>query len=184
MGISHLVFIAACLAISIPAPVSAFYPYTPEYESSGAENAGSPSLRNADQRTSISARSPSSLDGSFPSITLPLQRVPKLRPGSSAFWQRENKYKIVDSGTPGQENSVAIDQDGMDMSYMVAVTIGSSKEEYHLLLDSAASNTWVMGEECKSAACGLHNTFGAGDSSTLKVRTRPVYTRNRVWGKS
>ena len=36
-------------------------------------------------------------------------------------------------------DSVAVDQDGNDLSYMVAVTIGDSKEEYHLLLDSAAS---------------------------------------------
>lgn len=65
---------------------------------------------------------------------------------------------------------MAIDQDGGDLSYMVAVKIGDSKEEYHLLLDSAASNTWVMGEDCKSEACRQHNTFGVGDSGTLKVR--------------
>ncbi|KAF2002698.1 acid protease [Amniculicola lignicola CBS 123094] len=53
---------------------------------------------------------------------------------------------------------------------MVAVKFGESEEEYHLLLDSAASNTWVMGEGCKSAACGTHNTFGPADSGTLKVQ--------------
>jgi hypothetical protein len=52
---------------------------------------------------------------------------------------------------------------------MVSVKIGESEEEYHLLLDSAASNTWVMGEGCKSEACGTHNTFGSGDSGTLEV---------------
>ncbi|KAF2471599.1 acid protease [Lindgomyces ingoldianus] len=51
---------------------------------------------------------------------------------------------------------------------MVSVTFGDSKEEYHLLLDSAASNTWVMGQDCKSEACGAHNTFGEGDSTSLK----------------
>lgn len=65
---------------------------------------------------------------------------------------------------------MAIDQDGSDLSYMVAVTIGDSKEEYHLLLDSAASNTWVMGQDCTSEACGTHTTFGKGDSTSLKVR--------------
>lgn len=64
---------------------------------------------------------------------------------------------------------MAIDQDGNDLSYMVAVTIGDSKEEYHLLLDSAASNTWVMGADCKTDACATHETFGKEDSSTLKV---------------
>lgn len=77
---------------------------------------------------------------------------------------------MVDSHSPTQENSVAIDQDGGDISYMVAVTLGdTSKEEYHLLLDSAARNTWVMGEACSSDVCKMHNTFGAGDSGTLEV---------------
>jgi hypothetical protein len=94
------------------------------------------------------------------SITLPLRRVPR----------QQNTYNIVNSKDPSQKNSVAVDQDGSDLSYMVAVTIGDSKEEYHLLLDSAASNTWVMGQDCKSDACGTHTTFGKGDSSSLKVR--------------
>jgi hypothetical protein len=52
---------------------------------------------------------------------------------------------------------------------MVAVTIGDSSDEYHMLLDSAASNTWVMGQDCESEACKTHATFGKGDSSTLKT---------------
>jgi hypothetical protein len=78
-------------------------------------------------------------------------------------------YNIIESKTPSQEKSVAIDQDGEDLSYMVAVTFGNSKEEYHMLLDSAASNTWVMGQDCKSEACKTHSLFGKGDSSTLQV---------------
>jgi hypothetical protein len=64
---------------------------------------------------------------------------------------------------------VAIDQDGKDISYVVAVTFGDGKEEYNLLLDSAASNTWIMSQDCDSEACKMHNTFGKGDSSTLTV---------------
>ncbi|KAF2117812.1 aspartic peptidase domain-containing protein [Lophiotrema nucula] len=52
---------------------------------------------------------------------------------------------------------------------MVAVKFGESTEEYHLLLDSAASNTWVMSEKCTTDACSTHNSFGNGDSSTLKT---------------
>ena len=99
------------------------------------------------------------------SIILPLHRVP-----THNLRTRQNAYNIVNSVDPKQANSVAIDQDGGDLSYMVAVTIGASKEEYHLLLDSAASNTWIMGQDCGSDACKTHNTFGKGDSSTLKVR--------------
>ena len=84
--------------------------------------------------------------------------------------RQSNTYDIVDSKAPSQDKSVAIDQDGKDLSYMVSVTFGDSKEEYHMLLDSAASNTWVMGQDCKSQACKTHSLFGQGDSSTLKVR--------------
>ncbi|KAF1960089.1 acid protease [Byssothecium circinans] len=52
---------------------------------------------------------------------------------------------------------------------MAAVTIGDSKEEYKLLLDSAASNTWVMSEDCSTEACGKHNLFGKSDSKTIKT---------------
>ncbi|PVI07928.1 acid protease [Periconia macrospinosa] len=52
---------------------------------------------------------------------------------------------------------------------MVAVNIGTSKEEYLLLLDSASSNVWVMSEDCKTTACNKHTTFGKSDSSSLKA---------------
>ena len=46
---------------------------------------------------------------------------------------------------------------------------GSSGKELHLLIDTGAANTWVMSSNCTAAACGLHNTFGASDSTTLAV---------------
>ncbi|KAF2833395.1 acid protease [Ophiobolus disseminans] len=56
---------------------------------------------------------------------------------------------------------------------MVAVTIGDSKEEYQMLLDSAASNTWVMSQGCTTEACKTHTTFGKDDSSSLKTQNTP-----------
>jgi len=139
---SWLAFSAAFLPTT-----TAFYPYNLDssFEKSASHRKVSPLSNDANTR----------------SLTLPIRRVPT---------RRQNAYNIVNSVDPKQANSVAIDQDGGDLSYMVAVKIGDSKEEYHLLLDSAVSNTWVMGQDCKSEACGQHNTFGAGDSGTLKVR--------------
>lgn len=140
---------------TVASTVTAFYPYEWKYGDGSKTNGrrtprplvpSQPAIRN---------------DAPARSLTLPLRRVP--------IRQRENTYNIVNNADPKQENSVAIDQDGTDLSYMVAVTFGSSKEEYHLLLDSAASNTWVMGEECQTEACGRHNLFGKGDSDSLKV---------------
>ncbi|KAF3034236.1 hypothetical protein E8E12_004454 [Didymella heteroderae] len=133
--------------------VTAFYPYQ--------HNDGSTTTWSSRRNAKFSRRSSGS-------ITLPLRRVPV-----PLHSRQQNTYSIVDSKDPSQENSVAIDQDGSDLSYMVAVTIGDSKEEYRLLLDSAASNTWVMGQDCKSDACGMHTTFGKGDSSSLKTQSTP-----------
>lgn len=137
---------------------TAFYPYSYGDDSTSSSSPDS-RLRRTPQ--------PSNDHANARSITLPIRRVPALA-------SRDNAYNIVNSKDPSQENSVAIDQDGADLSYMVAVRFGDSTEEYHLLLDSAASNTWVMGQECTSTACKTHNTFGTGDSSTLKVCFRPL----------
>lgn len=137
------------LSAALLQTATAFYPYHyGDTDSSSNSRRAMPLAPNANAR----------------SITLPLRRV------STALRTRQNAYSIIDSNDPKQANSVAIDQDGQDLSYMVAVIIGDSKEEYHLLLDSAASNTWVMAQDCTSEACKTHTTFGKGDSSTLKVR--------------
>ncbi|RMZ66056.1 Aspartic-type endopeptidase ctsD [Pyrenophora seminiperda CCB06] len=135
-------------------PAYAFYPYSP----SSANSAAPPSSR------SLGAASSSPLTSNTRSLTLPIRRVPT---------RRQNAYNIVNSRDPTQPNSVAIDQDGSDISYMVAVSFGDSKEEYHMLLDSAASNTWVMSQDCTTEACKTHTLFGKGDSSSLKTSTEP-----------
>jgi hypothetical protein len=143
MHISPSAWIVLSTAL-LPSTVKAFYPY--HFGDDDTAPHARRTLRAPNER----------------SISLPLRRVPTLH-------TRQNGFNILNSADPKQANSVAIDQDGGDLSYMVAVTIGDSKEEYHLLLDSAASNTWVMGQDCSSAACKTHNTFGKGDSGSLKV---------------
>jgi hypothetical protein len=152
MLIRHEAWTVACALIP---NVVAFYPYEPKYGDNGDGN--------SNRRATISSPSEHPSDTNDPrrSITLSLHRA--------SISSRQNNYNIVNNADPRQSNSVAIDQDGNDISYMVAVTFGSSKEEYHLLLDSAASNTWVMGQECATEACERHNSLGEGDSDTLKV---------------
>jgi hypothetical protein len=149
MRVSTPVWTAALAVAALPV-VNAFYPYSPE-NGNGA---------NGNVKRGQTAGSQPSAPYNGRSITLPIRRVPS---------RRDNIYNILKSNDPKQKNSVAIDQDGNDLSYMVAVTFGDSKEEYHLLLDSAASNTWVMAQDCQTAACGTHTLFGEGDSSTLEV---------------
>lgn len=136
-----------CAVVCLLPTVTAFYPYKPN-------NSPDNPTTNTPRRTFH--------DPNTRSFTLPLRRVPT---------RRANNYNIVDSKTPAQKDSVAIDQDGPDFSYMVGTKLGGSEEDYHLLLDTAASNTWVMGEGCETLACGTHNTFGSSDSGSLKVGT-------------
>lgn len=142
---------AAACAI-IPA-VTAFYPYDP---SSGGGSKGQ-------IRRASNVHGDDTIIGADTrrSITFPLRRVP--------VHPRKNGFDIAKGNDPKAKNSVAIDQDGFDLSYMVAVTIGSSPQEYYMLLDSAASNTWIMASTCKTEACGKHNLFGVGHSTSLKV---------------
>ncbi|KAH7125121.1 aspartic peptidase domain-containing protein [Dendryphion nanum] len=96
------------------------------------------------------------------SFTLPLRRVVK---------PRDNVYNITKSKAPTQQASVAVDQDGEDLTYMVAAKLGTSKEDWYFLIDSASSNSWVMAKECQTMACGYHNLFGSDDSTTLQKTT-------------
>ncbi len=144
-------WLAVTAAVFFPT-ATAFYPYHfDDISSSGSSS----SVRSRHVSSNANANDRS--------LTLPLRRV---------VAPRQNSYTIVNSNTPSQQNSVAIDQDGNDISYMVAVTFGTSKKVYHLLLDSAASNTWIMAATCSSAPCKSHNTLGTGDSSSLKVCLR------------
>lgn len=86
--------------------------------------------------------------------------------------KRDNAYPIVSSNPPTQQNSVAIDQDGTDYTYVVSMTFGTSTKVYHMLVDSGAVNSWVMSSDCKSQACSTHSLFGPSDSSTLKVGSK------------
>lgn len=119
---------------------SAFYPYIPDgYE---------PSLNTR-----------STIQPASRSIRIPIIRVAK----------RANQYAMVKAAQPAGKDSLGIDQDGTDFSYFVAIALGTSTEPYHLLLDSAASSTWVMASACTTDACNLHNSFGTTDSTSLKV---------------
>lgn len=82
---------------------------------------------------------------------------------------RADKYEIVKGTQPKQANSVAIDQDGTDYSYICTIKVGASGKAMQMLIDTGAANTWIMGSDCSSEPCLDHNTFGAKDSTSLRV---------------
>lgn len=89
--------------------------------------------------------------------------------GTGASVKRADKYEIVKGTQPKQANSVAIDQDGTDYSYLFTIQVGASGKAMQMLIDTGAANTWMMGSDCFSEPCLAHNTFGAKDSTSLRV---------------
>lgn len=85
--------------------------------------------------------------------------------------KRENKYTMLHSNPTTTPNSVAIDQDGTDFSYFATVKLGSGSAPMYMLLDTGASNTWVMGKECTNFACQNHNNFDSSSSKSFKAHT-------------
>lgn len=82
---------------------------------------------------------------------------------------RANTYSVVAPAIPTSKNSAGVYQDGTDFSYFVQAQFGSTGKAMYMLLDSGAGTSWVMGPDCESDACKMHNTFGAKDSTTFEL---------------
>ncbi|KAK0386918.1 hypothetical protein NLU13_5231 [Sarocladium strictum] len=88
--------------------------------------------------------------------------------GTNTLLRRNNGYQIMEAADPGKPMSAGISQDGTDYSYFIKVQLGSKRTEVYMLVDSASGTSWVMGPDCKSTACTLHDSFGAADSDTFE----------------
>jgi len=147
LWIPAIILISECLA---------FYPYHQPSPSDLSSLPSSPSRRQA-----------RSVDNN--GITIPLQKLPS-KP------KRDNAFSVVTAPIPTQTGSLAIDQDGDDISYFAAFTVGTSQKTFYLLLDSAASNTWIMSSTCTTQACAVHNTLGPSDSTSLQINSAQEFS--------
>ena len=84
--------------------------------------------------------------------------------------KRENNFDINIANTPSQPNSIGINYDEAGDLYFSVAKFGTSDEVYQLLVDTGATESWVMGSSCEAEVCSLHTTLGPEDSTTLKVR--------------
>lgn len=87
---------------------------------------------------------------------------------------------------PGKPMAAGISQDGTDYSYFIKVQLGSKGKEVYMLVDSASGTSWVMGPDCKSMACNLHDSFGPDDSDTFESSSENFdisYGTGKVKGK-
>ena len=99
-----------------------------------------------------------------------VRRSNRLRPfEQKAHVKRENDFNIDIASTPSQPNSVGINYDEAGDLYFVAAKFGTSDKVYQLLIDTGATESWIMGSSCEAKACSLHTTLGPKDSTTLKA---------------
>lgn len=82
--------------------------------------------------------------------------------------KRDNNYDIMEAEDTGDKLTAGIDQDGTDYSYFIEVQFGSKGKELHMLVDTGAGSSWVMGSDCDTKACSLHDSFGSDDSDTFE----------------
>lgn len=85
---------------------------------------------------------------------------------ASELDKRKNTYSVSEPIAPTASNSAGIYQYGPDYSYFIKVLVGSAKQPFYMLLDTGAANTWLMGSNCESDACKMHNTFDPSSSKS------------------
>ena len=101
-----------------------------------------------------------------------IAKYDRLHDRSRRVSRRKNNYAIVPAAVPSLPHSVGIAQDGTDFSYFIQVRFGSKEKPLYMLVDTGAGSTWVMGSDCASSSCGLHDSFGPADSDTLQPATK------------
>ncbi|KAK3903855.1 acid protease [Staphylotrichum tortipilum] len=89
-------------------------------------------------------------------------------PTSSDLDKRKNAYSVSEPNAPTTSNSAGIYQFGPDYSYFIKAQVGSAQQSFYMLLDTGAANTWLMGSDCPSEACLMHNTFDPSTSKSWK----------------
>jgi len=83
---------------------------------------------------------------------------------------------VTDANTPTTANSLGLNIEGSDVSYLAQVQLGTPPSNYLLLMDSGSADTWVGSENCQSTAgggCGNHNFLGSKSSSTFVDTQQP-----------
>ncbi|EJT69301.1 rhizopuspepsin-3 [Gaeumannomyces tritici R3-111a-1] len=86
--------------------------------------------------------------------------------------RQNSKYTVSRAASTSTADSVGLHQDGSDLSYFIDVGLGSGAKSVYMLFDTGAGTTWVMGSDCKSEPCLVHNSFGPADSASLKATSQ------------
>ncbi|GAB1312963.1 hypothetical protein MFIFM68171_03173 [Madurella fahalii] len=92
--------------------------------------------------------------------------------GQPELGRRVNGYSVSEPMAPTAPNSAGIYQYGPDYSYFIKAQVGSAKQSFYMLLDTGAANSWLMGSDCQSDACKIHNTLNPSSSKTWRTERK------------
>lgn len=181
--------------LAFASSVNAFYPYTPSWrldvEQKGVGRRSKTVGNDGNVRMDIKQRAPKVcfeeyLDSAIVLTTLLQSDQPISEraaheaarliakytggtvPATSVLAKRDNEYNVMEATKSTRKHTQGVDQDGTDYSYFIEVGVGSEKKPMYMLIDTGAGSSWVMGTNCTSKACSMHNTFGSDDSDTLE----------------
>ncbi|KAI9155398.1 Vacuolar amino acid transporter [Paramyrothecium foliicola] len=159
----------------------AFYPYAPDWlkeewavEKSIAERQPKGITLEIKQRTpKASTSSPEAVTRHAARLAAKYARLQPEGAVEGSIVKRDNAYTIMEAAETEGEHTTGLNQDGTDYSYFVKVQLGSKNREFYMLVDTGAGSSWIMGSDCQTEACSMHDTFGPEDSDTLEESNTP-----------
>jgi hypothetical protein len=84
---------------------------------------------------------------------------------------------VTPGKTPAANNSLPLDIDGPDTSYLATIQIGTPPRDFSILMDSGSADFWVGSVDCKAdtgrGGCGNHIFLGSALSSSFVDSNSP-----------
>jgi len=96
--------------------------------------------------------------------------------GGASSSANNSPIPVTDANAPTTANSLGLDIEGSDISYLAQVQMGTPPSNFLLLMDSGSADLWVGSENCQSTAgggCGNHKFLGSQSSSTFVDTQEP-----------
>lgn len=78
--------------------------------------------------------------------------------------------KVTKAQDPSSPHTIGLDIEANDVGYFATIQIGSSNNNFKMLIDSGSSDTWVAGSDCSS--CSTQNKLGTQSSKSLKLSNK------------
>jgi len=110
-------------------------------------------------------------------VPAPVSIGNNLAAGSGANSQRA---KVTAADSPKTNNSLGLDIDGTDISYLATIQIGNPPRDFSILMDSGSADFWVGSEDCTSTSgggCGDHVFLGPQSSTSFVDSDTPFAVR-------